>query len=117
MGTEQLKIGRHESWVWDYFSIKDNGIGMSVCNICGKERSYRIRTNCLNMRRHLSTKHTDIYNKIINKTAIYWESHFERMQCLTDSIHGNIKCKHCDEYNDILLGVWGYYERSFKKRS
>jgi len=103
MSIEQ--VNRH-SWVWDYFSIKDNGIGKSVCDICGKEQSYKIYTDCLNdMRKHLSTKHTEIYNKIINKKTIHWESHFERVQCLTNSIHGNIKCKHCDKYNDILR-VW-----------
>jgi len=97
--------GSPESWVWDYFSIKDNSIRMSVCDICGKEERHRIYSVCSkNMRKHLST-HNDIYNNIIDKKVIHWESHFERVQCSTDSISGNIKCQYCNEYNNILLRI------------
>jgi len=99
--------GSPQSWTWDYFSIKDNAIRMSVCDICGKEEKHRIYSDCSkDMRKHLSTKHTDIYNKIEDINEIHWESHFERVQCSTDSINGNIKCQYCNEYNDILLRVF-----------
>jgi len=91
----------------DYFSIKDEAIGMSVCDICGEEQRHRMHPDDLDdMRRHLSTNHTAIYNEIRYTAVIHWESHFERVQCSTDSINDNIKCEHCNEYNDILLQVW-----------
>jgi len=96
-----------QSWIWDYFSIKDDTIYMSVCDICGEEQRHIIcHDDLYDMRRHLYTKHTAIYKEITHtRGVIHWESHFERVQCSTDSINGNIKCKHCTEYNDILLRV------------
>jgi len=62
--SEHGKAGRHQSWMWDYFSIKDNAIRTSVCDICHKGIRHTMNPNdMLCMRKHLSVHHEDIAKK------------------------------------------------------
>lgn len=96
-GEEQERRGRNIRWMWDYFSIKDDDINKSVCDICAINQIHNLNSADLtNMRRHLAFNHTSIYRVAIKRQIIHWESHFERVQCSTHSTKVNIKCKHCD---------------------
>ncbi|XP_025263039.1 uncharacterized protein LOC112637472 [Camponotus floridanus] len=93
-----------KSWMWDYFSIKNDAISMSVCDICGTERGHeKNKLDLDNMSEHLSTNHQDNYKIFIMKQKKDWESFFGRVKCSTHStISINIKCKLCNSYKKEL---------------